>query len=325
MLTELKKSEFTYKTVHEGDNIFIESEKKFELSSVIYDEINENWILAVESKTPDYIYLTKDFEVIKALSEDMGVMPNLIKSEDGRIWTSIVLTAMGKAGETVLPLVGREEVSNLVCKRDYGMEYFTLGNCTYGCFEDIFDSAKVNQIAKYEFDKKGQYKNRKMVKLEGITDGYPVVSGNCVYFATKSHELYKTDHSFVPEKVCKMSDSLPFGFLIGVSEDGFSMMFYRDEKTNTKADFDYSGKMLKEEIILKNDGMIINHSIIAATSEYTAVVIRTETGNYLYRHMNGTFSIQKMEETDKSVVAINNQYYAASPLNGSKRLRIGKY
>ena len=87
MLTELKQSEFTYKTVHEGGNIFIESEKKFKLSSVIYDEINGNWILAVESKTPDYIYLTKDFEVIKVLSEDMGVMPNLIKSEDGRIWT----------------------------------------------------------------------------------------------------------------------------------------------------------------------------------------------------------------------------------------------
>ncbi len=164
-----------------------------------------------------------------------------------------------------------------------------------------------------------------MIKLEGITDGYPVVSGNCVYFATKRHELYKMDDSFVPEKVCKMSDSLPFGCLLEVRKDSFSMMFYKDEKTNTKADFDYSGKMLKEEILLENDGMIINHSIIAATSEYTAVVIRTETGNYLYRYMNGAFSIQKMDETDKSIVAINSQYYAVSPLHGSKRLRISKY
>lgn len=37
MLAELKQSEFTYKTVREGDNIFIESEKKIDKEYLTHD------------------------------------------------------------------------------------------------------------------------------------------------------------------------------------------------------------------------------------------------------------------------------------------------
>ena len=96
-MNELRESKFKYKIIREDSDVIIEAENEFRVESVIYDTKNDNWIIAIWGEDVEYIYLSKEFEIIKVLLESEGVIPHLIKGIDDTIWVTLASTSTEKS------------------------------------------------------------------------------------------------------------------------------------------------------------------------------------------------------------------------------------
>lgn len=286
---ELEDSEITYSKEVFDDYIEYSASRKLDIIRSIYDEMNEQFIIAIWIRGDvDYLFLDKNYNIIKAKRETEGVNPEFIMAPDKSIWVSLTYTGTDQVREIVLPLENRARINKLILKRDIGYDYyFCLKNKYYSYYKEIFNDKYRDMISYYEFNKKGIYKGKKTKKIDLPNRWEPIVCDD---------ELYIVNYIDVEKKILVKKlieenfefESKKFDFPQGYRlyplkcdfENNSSFMYFEDK-----------GSVLNY-IEFNNDGKVVdNHDILKLEQiEYffsTYMPVVDKYGIYTFKYNSG--------------------------------------
>lgn len=197
-------------TINEQNGYWeISTEKPVAIEDCCYDETQEEYVIAVKyykgrDYSVEYIVVNREHKIVKVLSENQGVNPKFVLAPDKRLWIRMSATRTKKDGEIVLPLYERERVTKEIIKSDLGTDFsFFWNGCHWGYVQDMWGD-KPDKLLQYEFDKKGLYKTKKAVKLEGQYFATPYVQEDALYLCNRNFDegavsLFKMNEPGVAE------------------------------------------------------------------------------------------------------------------------------
>lgn len=176
-----------YQILKESESITIATDRPVYVADTINDRVYDRWIFAVKSDDGDrlyhidYLFFSRDFELLQVLKEHQGVNPDFLTAPDGTVWVELNPTHIARNGRTVLPMENRARITEEIIGRDIGMNTrFDLHDRHFGYHIDYFDAKKSDRLFLYQFDRNGLFKSKKSCIPDGIRNGHPVVlNGRC--------------------------------------------------------------------------------------------------------------------------------------------------
>ncbi|MGM9531548.1 hypothetical protein [Intestinibacter sp.] len=286
---ELEDSEIIYlKEVFDG-YIEYNASSNLNIECSIYDEVNEQFIIAIWIRGDvDYLFLDKNYNIIKAKRETEGVNPKFIVAPDKSIWVSLTYTGTDQVKEIVLPLENRARINKLILKRDIGYDYyFSLKNKYYSYCKELFNDKDRDMISYYEFNKKGIYKGKKTKKIDLPNRWEPIVCDDELYIVN----YIDTERKILVRKLIEENfefESKGFDFPQGYRLYPLECDF---ENNSSFMYFEYKGNVLNY-IEFDSDGKVVdNHEILKLEqidyffSTYMPVV--DKYGIYTFKYNSG--------------------------------------
>lgn len=331
-MNELEVSDIQYQIIKMDNKITIKCENPLNVKSTIFDKINNNWIFAVKVNDKnyeknrlyyiDYLYLSENFDIVKVIRENRGVMPTLITAPDNKVWVSLSSIATEKNGEVVLSLENRSAITKDIVKKDIGFShYFNFCGYAFGYYDDIFSKNKPDQLALYEFDKKGLYKNRTMKKLTDIFHGTPCVLMDKFFVTSlvKQNEFSKIKLYELNQKreIINEWESEPlsdvwYAALFSVSDNGYSFLTHYQNRIDI-INFDVNGRLLDKNVFYESNTRINTIKLQLFDNDSVAVQFyREQACNGLICYFDGVKDIFYQSEPGMLFSAIDSKHILKS-------------
>lgn len=268
-MNELMRSSTSYQVKKENDTITVSSDKPIIVEDKLWDQINGEWIFAVKCYDDkglyhiDYLFFSKDFELLNVITEDKGVNPEFLSAPDNTVWVSLSSISTDRDGEIVLPLKERSRITKDIVRKDIGTAAIFCINgqpCAYSV--DYFDPKKYDKLLAYQFDKNGLYKTKKQYVLDNIWNGYPIViKDKCFVTYGKWNDSLCTIHISEINESGEILSDWKSEAVSGI--DGVFLLSYSE----TQLEFIAFTENHVDCIVCSSEGTLLSRNIIYQTEE----------------------------------------------------------